>query len=67
MPRNKRAERKHGKELKRLTARRGIAKRERGEGFKGKIFRSSTGGASPKMWLTSSRRGVAQKAKARAR
>lgn len=62
MPRDKRSERKHRKELERLKKRRGLAKRERAEGFKGKIFRSSTGGSSPKTWMASERRGAARKA-----
>ena len=62
MPRDKRSERKHRKDLKRLKKRRGIAALSRRRGVSGKIFRSSTGGQSPKVWLTSSRRGAARKA-----
>lgn len=62
MPRDKRSERKHQKEQKRLKKRRGLAASSRKRGTGGKIFRSSTGGSSPKFWLTSDRRGAAQKA-----
>ncbi len=61
MPRDKRSERKHRKEQKRLKKRRGLAASSRKRGTSGKIFRSSTGGSSPKFWLTSDRRGAARK------
>jgi len=65
MPIDLRAAKRHRKELKRKAKRRGIAKSCRKGSTGGKIHCSSMGGQSSKMWLTSLRRGILSKLRAR--